>query len=277
MHGKQIDSLLAGARHGRVTIRNFRVALPELYRQLSVDRGSIALESWGLCSNFDQEAAARIVDRKLLTLIGRIVRCPIRIERAYHAGLMCTYGYLLSNLGTPAGFKHDRWTSGRLESGLGLPAGTLLGGNGRSTLLQNVTALFLGLIGQDENLSELHDVDATIFDLVSRTNHKSKWEFRIVESIEIQGGCRYELNSYLCPLESEDSDFHTLLIYSVTVGDAPPQLITGFPISKASLDALLDRDCFGIARAIGPCYGSIIPGFPAEGFGSRELISRTVA
>ena len=40
--------------------------------------------------------------------------------RAVHSGHMHTYGYLLTNLRTPFGFKRTRWTSSTIGLGLGL-------------------------------------------------------------------------------------------------------------------------------------------------------------
>ena len=135
--------------------------LPESIRiSLERDREDAALrEAWGLSQNFEESAGAEIVRRAILSLLAKNYGVQIEERGAksvIHAGLIHTYGYLLSNLRTPFGFKRARWVSGRLEEGFSLPAQSL-GPEAhtlseRSTLLSQVTYLAMRIAHQDQGL-----------------------------------------------------------------------------------------------------------------------------
>ena len=92
----------------------------------------------------------KIVDPKILTLIGRLAKFPIRDQQhgqqRYHAGLIHTFGYLFSNLKTRFGYKRDRWVDGKLDASFGWPQGTLLGTHGDGNLFANVSFLFSKIV-----------------------------------------------------------------------------------------------------------------------------------
>lgn len=131
--------LLKTSAHGRIGIRSFEKHFPEIARQARIDAGANWLNCWGQSRNWDEFEGKTIVDRKILSTIGRLAKFPIRVEGTYHAGLLHTYGYLLSQLKTRYGYKRERWTSGILERGLGLPPGTFAPTPPNGTLLRNVT------------------------------------------------------------------------------------------------------------------------------------------
>jgi len=135
------NRILATAKNGRIGIRAFQSLLPDLARQIRQDADSPWLKTWGLSLNFDEYESARIVDPKLLNVIGRIAQHPIREGQAYHAGLMHTYGYLLSNLKTRFGYKRKRWLDGNIEQSLKLKPGVLSASPEQGTLLQNISYL----------------------------------------------------------------------------------------------------------------------------------------
>ncbi|GAB5402992.1 MAG: hypothetical protein Aurels2KO_12230 [Aureliella sp.] len=269
MFHEQVECLLSTAHHGRVALRAFRKQLPELSEQIERDRGSEALTLWATSLNFDENAQARITDCKLLNAIGRLARCPIRDGSAYHAGLLHTYGYLLSQVDTPYGKKHERWTSGALESGLGLPAGSLLDLGGDSSLLQNATCLFTLLAGNAQMLADTKFVHPEILNYGSTELDRKT----IREVVEIQGGDRFELDTHLIWFPVPARRDTALLIYGVRLSGGPFRLVTGFPVSDDSMTELLAPENFGIARSIRLRYNAVVEGFPAEAFGSRELIA----
>lgn len=269
MFQEQVEHLLSAAHHGRVALRAFREQLPELSEQIERDRESPALDLWATSVNYDENAKTRITDRKLLNAIGRIARCPIRYGNAYHAGLLHTYGYLLSQVDTPYGKKHERWTSGQLELGLGLPSGSLLDYGGESSLLQNATYLFSSLAGNRQSVAEIKYLHPSI-----RDYDTSRLERRLIrEVVEIQGGDRFELDTHLISFPVSSSGQVALLVYGVRLGGGPFRLVTGFPLSEESVGQLLAEEHFGIARSIRPRYNALVEGFPAEAFGTRELIA----
>jgi hypothetical protein len=78
-----------------------------------------------------------------------------------NAGLLHVYGYLLSTVETPHGYKRDRWVGGTLAEALGRPADFFLpqrADEADETVLQRVT---------DELLPHLEDPDADWDDILS--------------------------------------------------------------------------------------------------------------
>lgn len=141
---RKTETILGMASHGKIGIRNFETVFPNITRQIRADSNSTCFDLWGHSFNFDEHELSVIVDPKLLTTIGRIARYSIRLGPLYHAGLIHTYGYLLSNLPTRFGYKRERWTNGLIEESLGLSTGLLLSDNAQeqeTTLLQNVSYL----------------------------------------------------------------------------------------------------------------------------------------
>lgn len=124
--------------------------LPDLVATAERDaRDPEMLALWGKSVNFDEHAKAVIVDpRTLASLFAAAKVAP------GHAGVTHTYGYLTSTLVTPYGYKRDRWTSGVIERGFGLPAGFLSPTPSTGTLLSNVTA-FAGSIAFRTDPKEL--------------------------------------------------------------------------------------------------------------------------
>ena len=115
--------------------------LPELVAMAERDsRDPEMLALWGKSVNFDEHAKAVIVDPATLKALFAAAHVA-----PGHAGVTHTYGYLTSTLVTPYGYKRDRWTSGVIERGFGLPAGFLSPAPSTGTLLSNVTA-FAGSI-----------------------------------------------------------------------------------------------------------------------------------
>lgn len=282
-----VNKLLQSARHGRINLGAFREALPRPADQLILDRASPWLDCWAESLNYDQHAKSRITDRKLLDVIGRCGHYPIRNGRAYHAGLMHTYGYLLSQLQTRYGYKHERWTDGKIEAGLGMPHGTLWPANSDCqpqsppTLLQNVTYLFLRCIKAfGEETQQRCEADAEhVADAIRKYPYLQLKLTTLRETISILGGDEYQLLTRLVhfphPLPSQSAtslEPVALLIYSARSGTRPhEQLITGFPIAQPDIDALLEPEQLGPYRAIPLRFNAFLPEFPREAFGMREV------
>ena len=101
-------------------------ALPEAIRvSLERDQADSAIrEAWGLSQNYDEGVRAEIVRGPILEALAARMGVEVqqkRDRRVVHAGLIHTYGYLLSNLRTSFGYKRARWVSGRIEAGLRIP------------------------------------------------------------------------------------------------------------------------------------------------------------
>ena len=117
---------------------------PSLLRQIEADAANPdVFAAWSQSSNIDAGAKQPVVKPELLQALGELAGQPVDMKNCVaNAGLLHTYGYLLSNVKTPFGFKRARWTNGNLERGLGLPRGHLSPKPRTGSLLSNLTGVF---------------------------------------------------------------------------------------------------------------------------------------
>ncbi len=140
-YAKCIVALRAAAERGEALSDLVEALLPRFSEDLAGDRRRRALLSlWGLSSNRDEVADTCIVHRPILEALAELVRLPL-IGTSFHAGLMHTYGYLLSDLQTPYGLKRDRWLRPDLDRHFGLPGAVLRDRPDHGTLFANATYL----------------------------------------------------------------------------------------------------------------------------------------
>ena len=132
----RIQRLLESSCNGKIRIGDFRRGFPDLTRQLEDDRGGDWLNLWGASYNVDEFAGTRITDRKLLSCMGRIIGLTGVGKDQYHAGLLHTYGYCLSQIETRYGRKWERWISGAVADCLGLDRNRLFPTPDSGTLLK---------------------------------------------------------------------------------------------------------------------------------------------
>ena len=109
--------------------------------QVRTDAATGTFDDWGLSTVIDENIDAPVIPRgdfeRLHGLAALDADWPIG-----NAGLLHSYGYLLSTVQTPYGLKRDRWLDGALARTLGLPADGFLP-TGRGTLLARLTAAVL--------------------------------------------------------------------------------------------------------------------------------------
>ncbi|MEO0448330.1 MAG: hypothetical protein AAF191_19885 [Verrucomicrobiota bacterium] len=109
-------------------------------------------KSWGWSSNIDSGAKVPVVVPGLLMALGEAAGLggakKDKDGGLFHAGILHTYGYLLSNVETPFGQKRDRWCQGNLARGLGLPESFLSPEPSSGSLFENVTAVFSEVLGE---------------------------------------------------------------------------------------------------------------------------------
>ncbi|MEK6234897.1 MAG: hypothetical protein N2C14_09310, partial [Planctomycetales bacterium] len=260
--------LLESAANGRIGVRAFQKALPEIAAQIRADGASACLQYWGQSLNHDELENQTIVDPKLLNVIGRLANYSIQDGAKFHSGLIHTYGYLLSSLKTRFGYKHERWTSGVIESGLGMPKGTFSPTPESGTLLQNVTWLMSNLAFDTPpcDLAAPESAKAFAFDRLSRT--------RIVETISLQIGERkprkVTIATDLVPFLQPTPTAQALLVYSYQTAGAH-KLATCFPIDKNAMAIEVEQasEKNGIIR---PRFNLHLDGLPKTGVrGEREI------
>ena len=211
--------------------------LPELLSQ-SIDadsRDSGLQDAWGMSLNFDSGAKAEIVKLPVLEELARRFGARLVTESGVtrqHAGMIHTYGYLLSNLRTPFGYKRARWVAGTVDRGLSLPENTL--GPvilGSSTLLSRATYLFMKVaLHQDPGAWRSWDARLSGRSTPELRGMSLRGIQRRKEPFQLKNGEKVELVTDLVPLP-RDPQGGKLLIYSVHRAGRV-QLITGFPVDS---------------------------------------------
>lgn len=216
-------------------------ALPEAIAiSLERDREDQAMrDAWGLSQNFDEGAKAEIVRAPILESISQrmgVEGRAVRGRTVIHAGVIHTYGYLLSNLKTPFGYKRARWVSGRLERGLKLPRDTL-GPNAyllgeQSTLLSQVTYLMMKVALRDHPEEWAQQWQPRLEPRVTQALKGLKLEVasRNTETQVLSSGEEVEWVTDFVALPG-DTQGGRLLVYSQR-SKSGVRLITGFPVEK---------------------------------------------
>ncbi len=242
-----------------------RRRMPRFYshvRRICDER--VVLRRWGRCSNTDENTGTAIVDAGILDMIGKIANVPMKAP-SYHAGLQHTYGYLLSLIETPYGYKRDRWLSPAIEDGFGLPSGSLSAFPRRGTLLVNLTSL----------LSRI-SLGSTVVTEGARASFEQvpfgKQEgWRITESV-----ADLKIHTDIFPFLYGEQD-QSLLVYSTAMSKNSAKLVTAFPIMAESRDLLLDSSQFGKKQTIRLRFNAYVENFTGgERVGSRTLQSLKV-
>ena len=267
----RIKRVLNSSRHGRIGIREFKKQFPDLTAQIRKDRDSVFLHDWGRSFNFDEHEQQKIVDPKLLSTIGRIANVEIRQGNSYHAGLIHTYGYLLSLLPTRFGFKRERWTTGVIDSGFETSERCFSPHPENGTLLSNIT-YFLTKISMGRQPFSNAETPRSLLNY----RYKQLVVTRICET------CRYNLGdgkkkaltfiTDLVDFQKTVNGNSSLVIYSTLI-DKSHTLITCFPTSSNSKKELL-----AIAKnnstPIVSRFNLALNGFPKSGvIGKRTVES----
>ncbi len=236
---------------------------------------------WGLSINYDEGAKKTILAEPIIdVLLERASVAPrgegiegALAERVVHAGIEHTYGYLLSNLKTPYGYKRQRWVRPDIEFGFGLRPGVLSPTPDRGGFFANVTH-FAGRIAFREN----NDQDARAIKLLKQKfgtapsirnfDYASLRGRRITETVVIEGSAALprtvEIRTDFVPFPksgpSPDGNAE-LLVYSVRDSERDlPYLITAFPIAAGFSEAAVDPKNLGSQKTVFTRYNAFVPG-----------------
>lgn len=112
-----------------------------MLEQIASDAAAARFDAWGLSTVIDENIEVPVVSHDIFEEL----QAAAGIEATWpigNAGLIHVYGYLLSTVGTPHGFKRDRWLDGALAVALGLPPEHFLPESAEDagdTLLRRVT------------------------------------------------------------------------------------------------------------------------------------------
>ncbi len=191
------------------------------------------------------------------------------------AGIEHTYGYLVSDLETPYGFKRARWVRDDVEMGFGLPRGVLGPKPSAGTLFGNVT-FFAGRIAfrTPEDAAEASAVDAGGANVAPELR---AFDFGSLEIVRIEETVQLDRTVTLrtayvaftgrTPAPDGNTDFR---VYSIRDG-ARARLISMFPVNPSSRAKALERSRMGEAQMITPQFNAVVNGFTAPRAGSRRI------
>ena len=206
---------------------------PAIVDELARDaRVPALLAAWGSALDYNQAPDGTLGSEPIVPLalsdeLARLAGAPPRRDRVVHAGVQHTYGYLFSVLPTPYGFKRARWVDPAIDSGLGLPRGTIAPVPRAGTLLGNVTWLAgsIAFAGEPERAAlstALVSPALQALDIAA---------LHVVRITETAGDVALRTDFVDLPHPTDAAA--ALLVYSVRVAGAS-RLITMFPISAAS-------------------------------------------
>nr|WP_236571347.1 amino acid deaminase [Microbacterium hydrocarbonoxydans] len=197
----ELDVLLTAARRAQHDSPDAASAaidgLPWLAASIDDDRAQARFDAWGLSTVIDENVGAPVISRSLFVELHR----RAGIEAAWpigNAGLLHCYGYLLSLIETPYGFKRDRWIGGTLAAACDLSPDAFLPWQHGRTLLERARAAADGIL--------THAAASATMTVDGRSTHLG--------------------------LSRPHGD--AALAYAVAAAaDSPPLLITLFPVSDA--------------------------------------------
>ncbi|MBK8978647.1 MAG: hypothetical protein IPM29_22345 [Planctomycetes bacterium] len=250
---------------------------PTLHAQLAALRDQPAtLAAWGLSRNRDENVGAAIVEPRLLAAIGRVAGVELPGD-VCHAGLLHTYGYLLSRLPTPYGLKRERWTEPRIERGLALRRPVLRPEPHAGTLLTNATWLLghIAWVRRSSALRALRALRDTVAPELAGYAFDRLRVARIRETVRLAGTATVHLHTDLVALDARRDVVrprYALLVHWIDDSRAGrPLLQTAFPVTRRVADALLDGSRAGRDPALRTRYNTYVVGFDAPRPGRRRI------
>ena len=180
--------------------------MPYLLPQIAADRAAGEFDRWAQSTVLDENTGTPVLPRELCETLHACAGLPSSWPVG-NAGVLHVYGYLLSTVPTPYGFKRDRWTEGSVAAALGrdstyfLPWSTHPG-----TLLRRVTEAVLPALIED-----LPGPDTVL---------------RFDEIVDPAQGAIFRT-----AVVSNRGNDHSALIYGVGHGSAI-RVVTAFPVAQ---------------------------------------------
>ncbi len=280
------DTLVSSINSGADAGKRLESQLPTLTKSVKKDAENAAmLAFWGTSINFDEAAKAEIVNAQIIAAIGQLAGKPMN-GRYVHAGLIHTYGYLLSNLMTPYGYKRERWTNPTIDDGLGWSTSTISPTPVSGTLLTNVTAL-AGKIAFRDDARRLNQLNAATtgaapeiraLDInklkIRRLTETVSWPDEKDTRAKLREVTLYT-DLVKLPLAATGSKSLThILVYSITDSDGEGRkLITVFPMTDAAADAVFTPANLGPDKTVVTRYNAYVPGLTGSAKMGRRIVS----
>jgi len=220
---------------------------------------------WGNSLNYDENAKSIIIKNQVIDLILKKAGVRKRNGRIVHAGFEHTYGYLLSNLSTPYGYKRARWVKGDIETGFGMPQGLMGPTPSTDGLFSNVT-YFAGSIAfrNEPETLKLITKGLGVSPFLRSFNFATLKPTRLSETIILNGpsgpsGRTVTLRTDLVPFTGPTGANAEVLIYSIKDSSMPhPYLISMFPVAKSFREAVLNPKNLGVGKPVITRYNAFI-------------------
>ena len=224
------------------------------------------LALWDRSLALDELAHAPILAPAVVDALNARAHVAPREGDKTHAGVLHTYGYLLSTLPTSFGFKRARWVKRDVEQAFSLTAGALGPRPSTGTLLANLT-YFAGRIAFRSDAKTRATLErlaaANLFEAsLARVPYGELPITRLTESLAIEGRT-IALRTDFVPFARAVPDGASthLLVYSVLDSRADgPRLVTLFPVTTAFVQRALDPASLGEAMPITTRYNAFVEG-----------------
>jgi hypothetical protein len=180
--------------------------MPYLLPQIAADRAADEFDHWGQSTVLDENTGTPVLPRALCETLHAHAGLPSSWPVG-NAGVLHVYGYLLSTVATPYGFKRERWTGGGLADALGRdPTHFLPWDANPDTLLRRVTEAVLPVLIENPpgstTVMRFDEAVGTVGDAFFRT-----------------------------AIVSNRSNDHSALIYGVGQG-SDIRVVTAFPVAQ---------------------------------------------
>jgi len=224
------------------------------------------LNLWGYSRNIDESHlndGKRTVPANVIQFFNSILSVPYDSNFVYgHAGLTHTYGYLMSNLQTPFGFKRARYVAGEIEAGFGVSPGLFSGRPAQGTLLSNLTC-FAGKIAFRDHPTVTKPMKCAVPE-ISGFAFQQLQPKRLIERV-VDDAFILELRTDIVPFTLDQSNGRNthLLVYSIDYHargqTSQPRLITVFPVQKGFMDGVFAASGLGDHQPIRLKYNAALP------------------
>jgi hypothetical protein len=252
---------------------------PELHSQIALAKkiGGDDLryfDLWGRSSNYDASQLAKprpapTVDEPILDAINDLAGVPdARHGAITFAGIEHTYGYLLSLLSTPFGFKRARWVKDDIEAGFGLKRGTLGPRPPAGSFFANVTYLAgrvaFGGNAQGRERAALEAGASAVASELRALDASSLSPLRVEETLALAGDrtvvLRTDFVAFTARKRAPDGNTN-LLVYSVYDSrEGRSRLITAFPVNDAARAGAVDPAHLGEGHTITTQFNAFVEG-----------------
>lgn len=220
---------------------------------------------WGRSINFDENVKGTIIPEPIIDAVLSIAGVPPRDARIVHAGFEHTYGYLLSNLRTPYGYKRLRWVRPDIEIGFGLEPGVISPTPNSGGFFMNVS-YFAGRIafrGDSKTDLEARRILRNAKG-VARSLRRIDYSYlhgrRLTETVALSKTRIIELRTDFVPFVQLPAGGNSeLLVYSIRdSAEAVPQLITAFPVAPGFSDGAFNPKNLGEGKPIITRYNAFV-------------------